>query len=471
MRPQKITRHVPFSIRRIEGDRALVEGIAYLSLDPEKGVSVPKSEAELRVDSWGTFMRRETLETMAHRFLEYARKADSQHDHGVIGDLVESYLTREGDPTYPPNVWVAKVKVHDADVIAQLDDGTLTGFSIEILASRRDVKIDVEGVGVVKVGELLDPIPLFLSLVDRPAINQPFTEITTVARVASAVTHVVRCAAPTGDTMPTDEETQPNTTDTTTTTATPATPAAARDTTARDARLAEHVQRFGVHGSAERAGEIVKRSADRTDFAATWAEIAPRLRAWSSLFDAICLFESTCWEIRYSVSDVAEMAARISKAGSDFATVVSAIMAELATSETATRTEQRAGRKISAARLDKIKTAMSCAGEASGHLAELIADVEGEPEGETTVEAKAAPAPVDATAELRAKLDAIEAARTEDAKALAQTRADLEAAQKRVEALETARPVARSEGDPTQPQAKVDDGKNWGKGTLFPTRR
>lgn len=501
MSEKRLTRSVPFAVRRVESDRAVVQGIAYLALDPAEGETIPRAEADLRVDSWGTFMRLEELRAMAHKFLEYGRQADSQHDHGVIGSIVESYVTRDGDPTFPPNVWVASVKVHDPATLAALDDGTLTGFSIEVLARTRDIVVRVEGIAKpVTIGELYDTTPLFLSLVDRPAIGQPFAAITPSARAVHArrqqsnrTVHVVRCARE-ETTMPTDvtEKEEPKADEKNAEETAETEKHVERDTAERDKTIATIVARAGEHLTAARASEIVARTAERTDFAATWAEIAPRMRAWSSLFDAICLFESTCWEIRYETSDSAEMAALISKAGGDFATVVTSIMSELAGAASESRSEhvERAGRKISAARLEKIKGAHARAGEAVTALSELIVEVEGEADDAAETEQKAASTPptapetapqteerVDPVAELRASVEVLKGEVTTARAEAEKTRTELEESRKRVTSLETARPAPRGEGDViAQKESAAETAKreadkeaNWGRGTIFPS--
>ena len=115
-------RRMDFAFHHVRAEPAytLVEAIAYPSLDPPTGkAKVPASEA-WRVDTYGTFMRAETLRRFAHDFMVQGRAIDSDHDHGVIGALVESYLTRDGHPEYPPGVWVTTVKVTDADTRARI---------------------------------------------------------------------------------------------------------------------------------------------------------------------------------------------------------------------------------------------------------------------------------------------------------------------------------------------------------------
>lgn len=172
-------RRMDFAFHHVRAEPAytLVEAIAYPSLDPPTGkAKVPASEA-WRVDTYGTFMRADTLRRFAHDFMVQGRAIDSDHDHGVIGALVESYLTRDGHPEYPPGVWVTTVKVTDADTRARIAAKKLKGLSIEFFSAVREVKVTFEKIGPKKLGEIVDPLPIFLSLVENPAIRIGFSGV------------------------------------------------------------------------------------------------------------------------------------------------------------------------------------------------------------------------------------------------------------------------------------------------------
>lgn len=78
-------RSIQFVFRRSEGDRALAEGIAFLALYPPSSLEVDEAEVRLRIDSWGMWMFRSTLERFAHDFLTHGRAVDARHDYGPIG--------------------------------------------------------------------------------------------------------------------------------------------------------------------------------------------------------------------------------------------------------------------------------------------------------------------------------------------------------------------------------------------------
>lgn len=162
---------------REEGGYALAEGIAYPALVVADGGKVAAADA-FRIDTYKTWMAPETLRTFAHRFLERGTGGiDSQHDHGNVGLIVESWYQREATERYPANVWVAVVKVLKADAIEGLRAKTLRGFSIEFVGKYRDAPLDIEGIGKVRTAEIVDPYPITLSLVSKPATRLPFAEI------------------------------------------------------------------------------------------------------------------------------------------------------------------------------------------------------------------------------------------------------------------------------------------------------
>ena len=79
-------------------------------------------------------MTAETIEKMAHDFL--ANKKNSQISKGHDGNtdkgvVVESFIAREGDPDFVAGSWVVGVHVPDVEIWKQVENGELTGFSIE----------------------------------------------------------------------------------------------------------------------------------------------------------------------------------------------------------------------------------------------------------------------------------------------------------------------------------------------------
>ena len=87
-----------------------------------------------RRDTDGNFMTAETIEKMAHDFLANKRNAEISKGHDGISDkgcVVESFIAREGDPDFIAGSWVVGVHVPDVEIWKSIEDGKLTGFSIE----------------------------------------------------------------------------------------------------------------------------------------------------------------------------------------------------------------------------------------------------------------------------------------------------------------------------------------------------
>lgn len=202
---------VSFDLVRVrkEGARALVTGIAYPALDPPEKGAISAEDASLRIDTYKTWMRRDTLRKFAHTFLKRGTGGvDAHHDHGTVGTIVESYLTSEGHPEFPADVWVVTSEVYDPGILQQLADEKIKGYSIEFVSEIQPVTLTIEGAGKVRTGEIVDPTPLFLSLVEKPAIRQPFRAVEFRAEASEPppdcgrVTRLVRCEEP----MPNDDD-------------------------------------------------------------------------------------------------------------------------------------------------------------------------------------------------------------------------------------------------------------------------
>ena len=111
----------------------------------DRVVSFKKSDAAKRIvygevyapnerDTDGNWMSAETIEKMAHGFMQELRlvNIDKNHDGETDkGVVVESFIARESDPDFTAGAWVAAVKVADAGTWAAIEKGEITGFSIE----------------------------------------------------------------------------------------------------------------------------------------------------------------------------------------------------------------------------------------------------------------------------------------------------------------------------------------------------
>lgn len=430
----RIRRVSAFEIRRAESKRALVWGVAYPGLRPPEDDVLDAGEAALRIDSYRTWMRPETLERFAHDFMERGRAIDAHHDHGVIGTLVESYMTREGSEEFPADCWVAAVKVYDADVLAAVASGALKGFSIEMLLPKDGYREHVFKLAgqqkTLRTWELVKPEPTFLSLVKNPATGIAFSEVELrddrapwerEGAAVEGVTPLVRCADPrapearaerTEDVMPDDptpENADPASTpqpnggappvpeDTARAQALPPPPADAPLT--REARVARVLtalaSRVVVGKNAEAApdattlasevsarvaqvlGAVAEgteaRASTYTDFGALWAATKDWKLFKASIFNALYLLENVFYEIVYYESQ-GDQAALVAQAVADFQAALAEVVAEYGPllEGRAAEVAGRAGKAISAANLTKIQGARDACDAAMKNLDELL---------------------------------------------------------------------------------------------------
>lgn len=418
---------------RAESGRALVWGVAYPGLEPPADNVLDAAEASLRIDSYRTWMRPATLERYAHQFMERGRAIDAHHDHGVIGTLVESYLTRAGDEMFPANCWVAGVKVYDPEVLAALDRGELKGFSIEMLLPKdgyREHVFKLAGSGkTLRTWELTAPEPTFLSLVKNPATGIPFAEVEMREDRApweieagegddAGVTPLVRCAAATRganeDAMPNNKTNTPKSTPRTDVPAEgAAAPGASNAARAREARVRRVVERVVARAekapegavdalvakiTARDAGDAATRASSYTDFAALWADVKDAKLFSAAVWNAIYLLESVFCEILYCEA-VSDRPAFIAQAVADFQTALAEVVAEYAPKLEGRAAEAlaaatvavRVGKKLSKASREKVQSARDACEGAMGHLDALLCETDdGEAEAETQADSAGA---------------------------------------------------------------------------------
>ena len=85
-------------------------------------------------DTDGNWMTEETIEKMAHNFMENMKNQSINKNHKGPKDkgaVVESFIVRKGDPDFTTGSWVLGVHISDKKVWDQVVKGELTGFSIE----------------------------------------------------------------------------------------------------------------------------------------------------------------------------------------------------------------------------------------------------------------------------------------------------------------------------------------------------
>lgn len=99
-------------------------------------------------DTQGDTMTAEEIMKTAYRFMEAGRltKIDTNHNQSDNGSyVVESFIAREGDPTFTPGAWVLGVRVPDKKLWKMVKSGELNGFSLDGIGFRedKDVVLDI----------------------------------------------------------------------------------------------------------------------------------------------------------------------------------------------------------------------------------------------------------------------------------------------------------------------------------------
>lgn len=129
------------------------------------GASIPEKEeyqrlvysevyAPNRPDSDNCFMEADVIERMAHEFIASGKvnQVDLFHNNKIVEGccVVESFIAREGDPTFIVGSWVVGIYVGNDDVWRAILDGTINGFSVEALVYDEQVEVDILNTGEIK---------------------------------------------------------------------------------------------------------------------------------------------------------------------------------------------------------------------------------------------------------------------------------------------------------------------------------
>jgi len=103
-------------------------------------------------DSQGDFMTKAAIKKMAYNFMKKSRMGniDTQHDQVIKGShVVESFIARDDDSLFIPGSWVLGVKCDDAEW-AMVKSGEINGFSLDGMAARNPVMLDIEIPDILK---------------------------------------------------------------------------------------------------------------------------------------------------------------------------------------------------------------------------------------------------------------------------------------------------------------------------------
>lgn len=106
-----------------------------------------------RPDSDGCFMTAEVIKKMAHDFLASGRmkQVDLYHNNvlqeGCV--IVESFIAREGDPTFLLDSWVVGIYIGNDEIWKAILDGTINGLSVQALVLEEEVEVTIANAGEV----------------------------------------------------------------------------------------------------------------------------------------------------------------------------------------------------------------------------------------------------------------------------------------------------------------------------------
>lgn len=104
------------------------------------------------VDGQGDVVSAGEIEAAAHRFLEAGGVVGGMHRvFAGVGDVVESFIAREGDPDFTPGAWVLGVRL-GSDAWERVRRGEWTGFSVGGRAVRTPLDEEEGGQDVGHMG-------------------------------------------------------------------------------------------------------------------------------------------------------------------------------------------------------------------------------------------------------------------------------------------------------------------------------
>lgn len=98
-------------------------------------------------DSQGDFMDADEIRKAAYSFAANQRldKIDRMHDgHDCGAFVVETFIAREGDPTFIPLAWVVGVHIPDPEIWEAVKSGEFNGFSLEGKAVRTEKQFEID---------------------------------------------------------------------------------------------------------------------------------------------------------------------------------------------------------------------------------------------------------------------------------------------------------------------------------------
>lgn len=121
------------------------------------------------------------IEAMVHFYNTHSQLSDEMHVYGAtqksVGVAVENWTLKEplttrntqgNQVTLPRGTWMTTIKVTDDDTWSKIQDGTYKGFSASYMS--RDAAEEVLAAKRTLIADLVDPMPVTVSIVDEPCV-------------------------------------------------------------------------------------------------------------------------------------------------------------------------------------------------------------------------------------------------------------------------------------------------------------
>lgn len=120
-----VTQAFQCEIRRLDKDsRTLYAQVYNAPWDPDDGAQVTREEFDRHVDTYRTYMDHDGLRWLAHRFMEVGRGIDVNHDQKPgKATVVESFVAREQWQPWEAGAWVMGVRVDDEEILKRVELG------------------------------------------------------------------------------------------------------------------------------------------------------------------------------------------------------------------------------------------------------------------------------------------------------------------------------------------------------------
>jgi len=137
---------MPRTITAVKTSKTVPDNLPVTKIDKDNQIVYGVVYEPYAIDTDGETITKDHVAKMAWDFISngYYANIDIQHNFEKSGAcVVESFITRKGDPDFPEDSWVMGVKVPDT-VWEQILSGELNGFSLAGPSSKSPARVLVE---------------------------------------------------------------------------------------------------------------------------------------------------------------------------------------------------------------------------------------------------------------------------------------------------------------------------------------